>query len=161
MVTFKLVISDAKSGKTVQKEVMDSDATHFLNKKLGDKADGSSFGLAGYEFEITGGSDLCGFPMRKGVPGIKRKKILTYESVGFSGIAKGRTKRKKKNRPKRYGLRRKKTVCGEVIYEQTSQINLKVLKQGKDNIFPEKTEAKDGKEAAEKPKKEKAEKKAE
>lgn len=164
MVNFKLVISEPK-GKTVQKEVKDNDGNYFLNKKVGDKVDGSSFGFSGFEFAITGGSDNCGFPMRKGVPGTKRRKILTLKSVGFSGIAKGRTKRKKKNRPTRSGLRRKKSVCGEIIHEKISQINLKVLKAGKENIFPEKAEAKEGKEEnkepAEKPKKEKAEAKEE
>tara|TARA_Y100000296_G_scaffold76626_1_gene97410 strand:- start:82 stop:696 length:615 start_codon:yes stop_codon:yes gene_type:complete len=132
---FKLVISDGKSGKTVQREVKDSDGSYFLHKKIGDKVDGNSFGLSGYEFEVTGGSDYCGFPMRKGISGIKRKKILTLKSLGFKGGAKGRTKKKKKQKPKRKGLRRKKTVCGEVIHEKISQINLKVLKVGKEGLF--------------------------
>ncbi len=137
MVEFKLVISDPKSGKTIQREVKDTDASYFINKKIGDKVDGNSFGLSGYEFGISGGSDFCGFPMKKGIPGTKRKRILITKSIGFRGVAKGRTKKKKKNRPIRKGLRRKKTVCGEVIFEKISQINLKLLKIGKENLFEE------------------------
>ena len=155
MVDFKLVISDGKSGKTVQREVKDTDGSYFLNKKIGDKVDGNSFGLSGYEFEVTGGSDYCGFPMRKGISGIKRKKILTLKSLGFKGAAKGRTKKKKKQKPKRKGLRRKKTVCGEVIHEKISQINLKVLKVGKEGLFEAKVEAKEGEKGAEPVKEEK------
>jgi len=137
MVDFKLIISDPKSGKTVQKEVKDKDASFFLHKKVGEKIVGEDFGFSGYEFVVTGGSDYCGFPMRKGVPGIKRKKILTFKSIGFRGKTKGRTKKKKKDKPKRKGLRRKKTVCGEIVHDKISQINLKILKIGKENLFEE------------------------
>ncbi len=137
MTDFKLVISDPKSGKTLQREVKENQGSFFLNKKLGEKVNGDDFGLTGYEFQIAGGSDYCGFPMKKGIPGIKRKRILTGKAVGFRGLAKGRTKKKKKQRPKRKGLRRRKTVCGEVIHEQISQINLKILKVGKESLFAE------------------------
>ncbi len=165
MVDFKLVISDPKSGKTLQREVKENDGNYFLNKKIGDKVDGNSFGLQGYEFEIAGGSDYCGFPMKKGIPGSKRKKVLTKKAVGFKGVAKGRTKKKKKKRPKRKGLRRKKTVCGEIIHEKISQINLKILKTGKENLFEpskpeEKAPAKD-KKSEEKPAEKKQETKPE
>ena len=68
-----------------------------------------------YEFQITGGSDYCGFPMRKGILG-QRKKITIYGGVGFRGAEKG--------------IQRRKTVCGHKIHENISQVNLKVLKAG-------------------------------
>ena len=37
MVDFKVVISDAKTGKTYQKEVKDENAKKFLGLKIGDK----------------------------------------------------------------------------------------------------------------------------
>jgi small subunit ribosomal protein S6e len=80
--------------------------------------------MSGYEFLITGGSDYCGFPMRRGILGA-RKKITLLGGVGFAGDAKG--------------IKRRKTVCGHKIHDRISQINLKVLKQGSKplaEIFP-------------------------
>ena len=67
MAEFKLVISDPKSGRTMQKEVKDDSARAFLDKRIGENVSGDSFELNGYEFVITGGSDKSGFPMRKGI----------------------------------------------------------------------------------------------
>ncbi|MBS3096051.1 30S ribosomal protein S6e [Candidatus Woesearchaeota archaeon] len=114
MVSFKLCISD-QSGKTYQKEVKDSLARPFVGLNIGETIKGESFDINGYEFQITGGSDYCGFPMRRGILGL-RKKLVTYGGVGFRGGAKG--------------IKRRKTVCGHKIHERISQINLKVVKQG-------------------------------
>jgi small subunit ribosomal protein S6e len=85
--------------------------------------------MPGYEFEISGGSDYCGFPMRKDVNGIMRKEILTTTGLG--------------NRYKRHGMRLRRTVSGNTIYNKTAQINLKVLKHGAEPLIKEepKTEA--------------------
>ena len=114
MVSFKLCISDP-SGKTFQREVKDSLARPFIGLNIGETIKGDSIEISGYEFQITGGSDYCGFPMRKGILGL-RKKIAIYGGVGFRGEAKG--------------IKRRKTVCGHKIHEKISQINLKVTKQG-------------------------------
>ena len=132
MAEFKLVIS-TKDGKTIQKEVKEVQADTFINLKIGDKLDGAGAGFEGYEFEITGGSDYCGFPMRKGLPGTRRKHILVGKGLGC--IGKERKLRKKTKQRKRNGFRRKKTVCPEEIHEKISQINLKVLKAGKEDLF--------------------------
>ena len=115
MVTFKLCISDPSSGKTFQREVKDNLARPFMGLNIGETIKGESFEISGYEFQITGGSDYCGFPMRRGILGL-RKKVTLYGGVGFKGIAKG--------------IKRRKTVCGHKIHDKISQINLKVLKQG-------------------------------
>ncbi|MBI2653290.1 30S ribosomal protein S6e [Candidatus Woesearchaeota archaeon] len=115
MVSFKLCISDPSAGKTFQKEVKDNQATPFLGLNIGETIKGDSFEIDGYEFEITGGSDYCGFPMRKGILGL-RKRITVYGGVGFKGDSKG--------------IKKRKTVCGHKIHERISQINLKVTKQG-------------------------------
>ena len=120
MAEFKLVISEPKTGKTMQKEVKDDTAKPFLNMKLGDTVKGELIDMTGYEFQITGGSDHCGFPMRVGVPGQRRKKILISKSLGF---------RARKD-DKRKGIRRKRTVCGDAIHSNISQINMKVTKVG-------------------------------
>ncbi len=115
MVSFKVVIG-TKEGKCLQKEVPEPDANSFLGKKVGDKIAGEILGFTGYEFEITGGSDYAGFPMRKDIQGVGRKKILAIEGIGLKKISKG--------------LRVRKTVCGNTIHPKISQINLKILKAG-------------------------------
>jgi len=133
MAEFKLVISNPKSGKSVQRTVSEANANFFVGKKLGETLKGESIDLQGYEFEISGGSDYAGFPMRKGIIGPIRKKILTGKGVGFQ------TKGKKNHRYKN-GIRKRRTVCGDTIHAKITQINLKVLKEGTENIFEAKTE---------------------
>ncbi len=132
MAEFKLNIS-AKDGKTVQKQVKEAQADMFVGLKIGDKVSGNDAGFEGYEFEISGGSDYCGFPMRKGLPGTRRKSVLMGQGIGC--IGKERKLRKKTKQRKRNGFRRKKTVCPETIHDKISQINLKVLKAGKASLF--------------------------
>ncbi|MFH1505564.1 MAG: 30S ribosomal protein S6e [archaeon] len=150
MAEFKLNINDPKTGKTSKRDVKDDDAKVFLNKKIGDKVSGDQCGLAGYEFEIMGGSDYCGFPMRRDVVGTARKRILIVKGVGI--------------RQKRAGRRVRKTVAGNTVFAKTSQINLKILKYGKEKLGEEaKPEAAEGKaeEKAPEKKEAKAEKKEE
>ena len=128
MAEIKLNIGDPKSKKTLTKAVTDSETEVFMNKKIGDKVHGDSFGLSGYEFEITGGSDNAGFPMRRDVKGTMRKKILIVGGVGLRSNTKGRKVRK--------------SVAGNTVYAKTAQINLKVLKHGHTHLFEEKKEEK-------------------
>jgi small subunit ribosomal protein S6e len=163
MAEFKLVIG-TKDGKSFQKEIKDEAASSFLTKKIGDKIKGESIDLPGYEFEITGGSDYCGFPMRADVTGIGRKRVLAVKGVGIKNKKKYR-KREKKGKRTMKGMRQRRTVAGNTIYSKTAQINLKVIKAGKAPLVAapaeKKEEApKEGKKEAvkeEKPKKEKKE----
>jgi len=131
MVEFKLTIADPKTGKCYQRAVADPKSAELMGKKIGDTIKGESVDMPGFEFIITGGSDYCGFPMRKGINGA-RKTVLIEKSVGFKG---GRA-----------GERRRKTVCGEKIHDKISQINLKVTKEGKEKLG---AEAKEGAKPAE------------
>lgn len=106
-----------KQGKTIQKEIEDIDP--LSRKIIGDKINGDELGFEGYEFEITGGSDKSGFPMRKGIQSA-RKRILAKRGTGL--------------RIRRKGMKKRKTVCGEFITQSISQINLKVLKKGKNPL---------------------------
>ena len=124
MVEFKLVLS-TNDGKSYQKELKGSDADVLLKYRLGNTFSGESIGFSGYEFQITGGSDKAGFPMRKGIQ-IARKKILTGKGVGFSG--------KKRDGKKQPGLIKRRTVCGEMINTNIVQVNLKVLKEGSQKL---------------------------
>ena len=69
MAEFKIVISDPKKGKSLQRELKDDAAKGLVGKKIGDTFKGELIDLPGYEFKITGGSDKAGFPMRWDVIG--------------------------------------------------------------------------------------------
>lgn len=128
MVNFKVVIG-TKEGKCVQKDIQEPEAKTFLGKKIGDTISGDHIGLAGYEFMVMGGSDYCGFPMRKDVEGFARKRILAISGVGLKQKAKG--------------IRQRKTVCGNTIHPKIVQVNLKITKEGKEPIpIPVKEEKK-------------------
>ena len=116
MVSFKVVIG-TKDGKCVQKEIQEPEAKALLGKKIGDKIAGDSLGFAGYEFKVTGGSDHCGFPMRKDVEGFGRKRVLEVSGIGLKKKAKG--------------IRQRKTVCGNAIHPKITQVNLSILTEGK------------------------------
>lgn len=123
MAQIKLNIGDPKSKKTLSKEVKDQDAERFFGKKIGDKISGELIELPGYEFEITGGSDFAGFPMRRDVSGTQRKKVLIVSGVGI--------------RKNRKGRRARITVAGNTVFDKTAQVNLKVVKSGKTPLFEE------------------------
>lgn len=128
MVDLKIVIGN-KDGKSYQKVV--EDKNHFIGRKIGEKINGELFGMGGYEFLITGGSDNCGFPMRRGINISGKKKILAKGGVGI--------------RNKFNGMYIRKTVAGNIIGDKTTQVNLKVLNEGKkklEEIFGKKDENK-------------------
>ena len=92
---------------------------------------GNTFGFKNYEFEITGGTDKDGFPMRFSLEGASRKKLLLTKGPGV--------------KIKRKGARIRKMVRGNVVAEDIKQINVKVIKEGDKKmgeIFPPKEEAK-------------------
>jgi small subunit ribosomal protein S6e len=131
---FKLNISDR--GKAWKVE---SESEFFVGKSLGDKIQGKEIKpeLEGYEFEISGGSDLAGFPLSKDVPGLALKSLLLTKGFGM--------------RDNTEGVRRRKTVRGKTISASVSLINLKVVKSGAkkfEEIFPEQNKPKEKKTAA-------------
>ncbi len=147
MTEFKLCISDPKTGKTYQKEVKDEQAQIFVGMNIDETVNGEQLGASGYEFKITGGSDYCGFPMRHGILGV-RKRISMYGGVGFRGKGRGGKRLK--------GMKMRKTVCGHKINENITQINLAVTKHGSKKlnealgVEEKKAEDKDAKPAAKK-----------
>jgi len=120
MATFKLAIGDPKAKKTFKAELSSGDAENLLGRRIGTKFRGELVGLTGYELEITGGSDKSGFPMWKSLEGQGRKRIILTDGFGFKA--------------KRKGQRRRRSVAGNTISTETSQINCKVVKAGKDPI---------------------------
>lgn len=105
-------------GVSKQIELDDANSKKLYGKVLGETIKGDLIGLDGYELLITGGSDRAGFPMRNDVEGGLRKKILATSGVGFS-------------RKVGHGVRRRRTVAGKQIYNETAQLNVKVIKEGK------------------------------
>lgn len=123
---YKVNIGDVKSGKSYKVMIVDDEAKSLLGAKIGDKVKGDKFGFSGYEFEITGGSDSSGFPMRKDVRGSKRQRILIVSGIG--------------TRQNRKGMRLRRTVVGNTVGQKTSQVNMKVLKAGKKPLDASPTE---------------------
>jgi len=127
----KIVISETETGKSYQTELEKGKIGALLGKKLGEKLEGGLVGAAGYELEITGGSDLSGFPMRKDVSGPRRTDVLLSGGVGY--------------RVKNKGARAKKLVRGNTISDQIYQVNTKVVKKGVkplEELFPKAAGAK-------------------
>jgi len=116
----KINYNDPKTGKSYKKDIKDDDVKAFLGKQLNQTIKGELLDMPGYEFLITGGSDRSGFPMRRDVQGSERKKVLINEGVGI--------------KPTRKGMRRRKSVSGNTIGENTVQLNLKITKYGKDPL---------------------------
>ena len=122
---FKINIGE--KGKSWKLE-LDSEA--LMGKKIGEKLPGNEINadLSGYEFEITGTSDIAGFPGKKDEEGhTLRKVLLTAKSWGCWQEPKGLRKKKPKTKK---GLRLRKTVRGNAVSADTVQINTKVVKEG-------------------------------
>ncbi len=116
MASFKVVISDPKTGKTFQRDVEEQNTSALIGKKIGDIIDGSIFQLDGYKMKITGGTDKDGFPMSPSIPGGVRKSVLLAEGFGFH--------------PKRKGMRKKKLLRGNTITSEIVQINTMIVEYG-------------------------------
>ena len=109
MTNFKLTISDVK-GKSVTKELKDSDANTLLGLQLGNETDASIVGLKG-KLKLTGGSDKSGVPMRNDIHGSARKYVLLSKGVGLQAAE--------------IGQRVRKLMRGNSISEEIYQINCK------------------------------------
>ncbi|PIZ51516.1 30S ribosomal protein S6e [Candidatus Woesearchaeota archaeon CG_4_10_14_0_2_um_filter_33_13] len=134
MVNLKIVIG-AKDGKSYQRELTEQETDFLHKKRIGDKFSGDQIGYSGYEFLLTGGSDKCGFPMRKGIQQPRKKIAVVGRTVGFNG--------KNRNNKKQNGLMTKKTVCGELVTKIIHQVNLKVVKEGSQPLGGEAVEKKE------------------
>ena len=109
MTNFKLTISDIK-GKSLSKELKDSDANPLLGLQLGNETDASIVGLTG-KLKLTGGSDKSGIPMRNDIHGAARKRVLLSKGVGLQDAE--------------IGQRVRKLMRGNTISEEIYQINCK------------------------------------
>ena len=115
---YKVVVSD--EDVTYQLELDDKDAKVVNGLKIGEEFNGGVLGLKGYKLRITGGSDKNGLPMKADVDGTRRFKSLVSEGTRF--------------KPQVKGLRRRKTVRGNTIADDISQINVKVSERGEQTL---------------------------
>lgn len=116
----KIVVSNPETGKSYQKELEASQEKTLRGKKIGDPLKGDTLGLVGYELELTGGSDQQGFPMRVDLHGTARKRLLLSSGPGYKA--------------KRKGERKRKSIRGNTVAEDIAQVNLKVVKAGKEKL---------------------------
>lgn len=116
MVEFTVAVSDPESGTTHQVDVSDQDANRFIGRDIGDEVEGGAVGLPGYAVEVTGGSDNAGRPMREDVRGSDLKSVLLEGGTGYD--------------PNREGERKRVTVRGREVSDDTRQINAKIVGRG-------------------------------
>ena len=116
MADFTVVVADPDEGAAHQRAVDGQDANRFIGRSIGDEVDGSAVGLDGYTVEITGGSDTAGRPMREDVAGSALTSILVDGGTGFE--------------PTREGERKRITVRGREVGDETRQINATIAERG-------------------------------
>ena len=108
MAIFKVIVSD-KQGKSISRELKDKEAQPLLNSRIGDLVDSSILGISNGKFQVTGGSDKSGTPMRKDVHGGVKKYILLSKGTGM--------------RSDREGIRKRKLIRGNIVTEEIYQLN--------------------------------------
>jgi len=108
MAIFKVIVSD-KHGKSISRELKDKEAQPLLGSRIGDLVDSSILGISNGKFQVTGGSDKSGTPMRKDVHGGVKKYILLSKGTGM--------------RSDWEGIRKRKLVRGNIVTEEIYQLN--------------------------------------
>jgi small subunit ribosomal protein S6e len=136
MAKFKAIISDPEEGTSKVVELEAARATPLIGRRIGEVIDGSVADLPGHKIQIMGGSDKDGFPMRPSVHGGVRRRVILSGGVGFN--------------PQDEGMRKRKTVRGNVITDEIVQVNLKIVEKAKKAKEGKKTKEKK-EEAPEKP----------
>lgn len=112
----KLVYSDRKSGKTGDMEIPKEREPLLIGKTMGEVIDGSNVGLDGFKLQITGLSDNAGSPSRLEIEGTRKAKPLLGSGPGIK-------------HPKK-GFRSRRSVRGNQISNDTSQINTVITEYG-------------------------------
>jgi len=141
MAKFKVIVSDPEGTSKVV-ELEENRAAPLIGRKIGEIMDGSVVNIPGQKIQVTGGSDKDGFPMRPSVHGGVRRRVLLSGGVGFNS--------------QKEGMRKRKTVRGNIITEEIVQINLKIVGRAKEqeesNKVKQKKRKQPKKEAEEAPK---------
>ena len=117
MAKFKVIVSDPEGTSKVV-ELEENRAAPLIGRKIGEIMDGSVVNIPGQKIQVTGGSDKDGFPMRPSVHGGVRRRVLLSGGVGFNS--------------QKEGMRKRKTVRGNIITDEIVQINLKIVGRAKE-----------------------------
>jgi small subunit ribosomal protein S6e len=117
MAKFKVIVSDPETGTSKVVELQEARASPLIGKRIGEVMDGAAVDLPAHKIQIMGGSDKDGFPMRPSVHGGVRRSIVLSGGVGFN--------------PTNEGMRRRKTIRGNVITDEIVQINAKIVEKPK------------------------------
>jgi small subunit ribosomal protein S6e len=117
MAKFKIIVSDPETGTSKVVELEEARAAPLIGKRIGETMDGAVVELSGHKIQITGGSDKDGFPMRPSVHGGVRRRIVLSGGVGFN--------------PTTEGMRKRKTIRGNVITDEIVQVNMKIVEKPK------------------------------
>jgi small subunit ribosomal protein S6e len=125
MAKFKIIVSDPEAGTSKVVELEEARAAPLIGKKISEVIDGSIVDLPGHKAQIMGGSDKDGFPMRPSVHGGVRRRIVLSGGVGFT--------------PTNEGMRKRKTIRGNVITDEIVQINMKITERPKQTKETKKT----------------------
>ena len=128
MAKFKVIVSDPETGTSKVVELAETRASPLIGKRIGEIMDGAPVDFPGHKIQVMGGSDKDGFPMRPSVHGGVRRRIVLSGGVGLN--------------PTNEGMRRRKTIRGNVITDEIVQINMKIVERPK--------QAKEGKKQKEK-----------
>jgi small subunit ribosomal protein S6e len=113
MAKFKMIVSDPRTRKATVAELEGAKAQVLIGRSIGDVIDGSQIGFSGSKLKITGGCDKDGIPMRADVHGGAKKYVVLAGGVGF--------------RPTKSGERRRKLVRGQMITDETYQVNTMIF----------------------------------
>jgi len=128
MAKFKVIVSDPETGTSSIVELEEARAAPLIGKRIGEIIEGSIVNLPGHKAQITGGSDKDGFPMRPSVHGGVRRRVVLSMGVGY--------------RPQNEGMRRRKTIRGNVITDEIVQVNMKIVEKPKGAKEAKKTKEK-------------------
>lgn len=131
MAKFKVIVSDPDTGTSKVVELEEARAAPFIGKRIGEVIEGTLVDLPGHKAQIMGGSDKDGFPMRPSVHGGVRRRIVLSMGVGFH--------------PPNEGIRRRKTIRGNVVTDEIVQINVKIVEKPTHAKEPRKKEKKEEK----------------
>ena len=112
----QIVYSDRKTGKTAQAEVPKDRESQLIGRKMGEHLDGAIVGLDGFKLKVTGLSDSSGSPSRKEIDGTRKAAPLLSYGTGMRRRGKG--------------LRDRRTVRGNIISNDTVQINTVIEEYG-------------------------------
>jgi small subunit ribosomal protein S6e len=121
MADFKLTIGDSKTKRTFKADLKSPDADQLVGKKIRENFRGELIGLTGFEFQITGGSDSAGFPMKSDIEGLGRRRLLLSDGFGFKA--------------RKEGQRKRRSIRGNTISNETVQINCKIIKWGEEDLM--------------------------